>query len=113
MTDTDLTPEQLEQLAAEREDLRKRVADHTERLAVIDSRLRSLGPGDHPAGIYTVAVKPGANRLDLAAVAADHPIDQFPELWVGKPDTKRVREHIAPAALRAYERQDAARIEVR
>ena len=106
MTDTQPTlSERLAPLAAEKATIDEQVAALTERRDTIVQAIRDLvatsGPGTYGAGDREVVVQLN-RRLDLAKLAADHPVESNPELYKLTPDTKLVRANLAPADVDRY-----------
>lgn len=95
---------EVEALALEDVKLQDEAAAIAERREQIRARLLALHPGTGsiPAGPYKVTVRAGARRLDPAKVAEAYPVVQHPELYSPKPDTTKIRHHIAAADLEPF-----------
>lgn len=94
---------EVEALALEAVKLADEQGAITERIDTIKARLLVLLPhGSHPAGPYRVQVKAGPRRLDTAALEQAFPVVQHPELYSPKPDTAKVKHHLAPAVLDGF-----------
>ncbi|MBC7308267.1 MAG: hypothetical protein H5T80_15355 [Dietzia sp.] len=103
--DDDTTSEliEVEALALEAVKLADEQAAITERIDTIKARLLTiLPPGTHQAGPYRVQVKAGPRRLDTTALEAAYPVIEHPELYSPKPDTAKVKHHLAPAVLDGF-----------
>lgn len=114
MSNDDLTPEatdreadgliEIEQLVTTEVKLADEAAAIAERREQIKAQLLAkLEPGTHQAGPYQVIVKAGPRRLDTAAVEAAYPVVEHPELYSPRPDTTKVKHHLAPAELERYQ----------
>jgi hypothetical protein len=92
-----------------------RLAEQAERIQQrrehIKNLLREHLPvGNHPAGPYTVHIRPGARRIDPRKVTAVYPPGEYPDLYETALSTTRVRRFLSPDALEAYTSQAAASV---
>ncbi len=112
MSNDDYTTEQLEKLAQEYAERTAAVSKETERIAEIKAIFLTLGEGKHAAGTFRINIKPGSKVLDSKKLTAAFPVTQFPHLYKGVIDTAAVKQHVAPADLDQYKRQNQPSVEV-
>src|SRR6188768_2667531 len=86
------------------------LAELNDKAAHIDERAKTikailldqLQPGTHTIAGHEVQVKAGAARIDVAKVAANHPFEQMPEIYMLKADLSLARRHLPPVELEGY-----------
>lgn len=113
-TTAQTTDEQLQALAIERLDLTTEIKARQERIAQIDEVLLQhiTAPRTDLVPGYKVRVQAGAHRLNTKKLETDFPAGQFPGLYQLKLDTVAIKEHFAPAALAAYQTQNAPSVRI-
>lgn len=96
-----MTTPQIEALAKEYVDLEYQITHWKERQTEIQDQLRELLPPGtkHPAGNLTVTVSKPRETINTTAFAKAYPVTTHPEMYSPKPDTKKIRQHLAPNQL--------------
>lgn len=106
-------PDQAELAALGRERLQLMLAKASaeKRMKEIDDRLRLLPFESHVAGPVKVSIQHNISRDDVAFRAA-YPFEDFPEFYKAVPDTDSIKDQLAPAVIRRFQKEGAPKVVV-